>query len=162
MPYAPINRLLFIIIISSIQDRVEGWDAMKPLYWMSVISNDGGRAHLSHHHRGGWDELKEVSMEKWWNEICRREKREKHREKHTQTPIRPPQNHMEWPRCEFGTPAMGGERLTACVASIFIITSCKCDGILFFASFSNSKWDIHFQTVCLSKERNCWENAILD
>ena len=31
-------------------------------------------------------------MEKWWNEICGRGKREKSREKPTQTPFRPPRN----------------------------------------------------------------------
>ena len=31
-------------------------------------------------------------MEKWWNEICRRGKREKPREKPTQTAFRPPRN----------------------------------------------------------------------
>ena len=33
-----------------------------------------------------------MSVEKWWNEICGRGKREKHREKPTQTPFRPPRN----------------------------------------------------------------------
>ena len=31
-------------------------------------------------------------MEKWWNEICGRGKREKPREKPTQIPFRPPRN----------------------------------------------------------------------
>ena len=34
--------------------------------------------------------MDEMSVEKWWNEICGRGKREKHREKSTQTPFRPP------------------------------------------------------------------------
>ena len=34
----------------------------------------------------------EMSVEKWWNEICGRGKREKPREKPTQTPFRPPRN----------------------------------------------------------------------
>ena len=55
-----------------------------------------------------------MSVEKWWNEICGRGKREKPRVKPTQTLFRPPRNHMEGPRCELGTPAVGGERLTAC------------------------------------------------
>ena len=33
-----------------------------------------------------------MSVEKWWNEICGREKREKPREKPTQIPFRPPRN----------------------------------------------------------------------
>ena len=33
-----------------------------------------------------------MSVEKWWNEICVRRKREKLREKRTLTPFRPPRN----------------------------------------------------------------------
>ena len=33
-----------------------------------------------------------MSVEKWWNEICGRVKRENPREKPTQTPFRPPRN----------------------------------------------------------------------
>ena len=33
-----------------------------------------------------------MSVEKWWNEMCGRGKREKPREKVTQTPFRPPRN----------------------------------------------------------------------
>ena len=36
--------------------------------------------------------MDEMSVEKWWNEVCGRGKREKPREKPTQTPFRPPQN----------------------------------------------------------------------
>ena len=36
--------------------------------------------------------MDEMSVEKWWNEICGRGKREKPREKPTQTPFRPPRN----------------------------------------------------------------------
>ena len=35
-----------------------------------------------------------MSMEKWWNEICGRGKREKPREKPTQTPFPPPRNPL--------------------------------------------------------------------
>ena len=50
-----------------------------------------------------------MSVEKWWNEICGRGKRAKPREKPYPDP-----SHMEGPRRELGTPAVGGERLTAC------------------------------------------------
>ena len=36
--------------------------------------------------------MDEMSVEKWWNEICGRGKREKPREKPTQTPFRLPRN----------------------------------------------------------------------
>ena len=36
--------------------------------------------------------MDEMSVEKWWNEICGKGKREKPRVKTTQTPFRPPRN----------------------------------------------------------------------
>ena len=38
--------------------------------------------------------LNGLSVEKWWNEICCRGKRGKHREKATQFPYHPPQNTL--------------------------------------------------------------------
>ena len=55
-----------------------------------------------------------MSVEKWWNEVCGRGKREKPREKPTQLRFVHHETHMEGPRRELGTPAVGGERLTAC------------------------------------------------
>ena len=52
------------------------WNAMKPLSWRSIISNDVSRTRLTHHYRGGWYEMHEMSVEKWWNEIYGRRKRE--------------------------------------------------------------------------------------
>ena len=40
------------------QGRVEGWDAMKPLYYRSVSSKGAGRPRLTHHHKGWWNETK--------------------------------------------------------------------------------------------------------
>ena len=37
------------------QGRVEGWDAMKPLYYRSVSSKGAGRPRLTHRHRGWWN-----------------------------------------------------------------------------------------------------------
>ena len=39
-----------------------------------------------------WNEMDEMSVEKWWNEICGWGKREKPREKPTLTSFRPPRN----------------------------------------------------------------------
>ena len=36
--------------------------------------------------------MNEMSVDKWWNEICSRGKHEKAREKPTQTSFRPPRN----------------------------------------------------------------------
>ena len=41
------------------------------------------------------NEMDEVSVEKWWNESCGWEKREKHLDKLTQTPFRPSRNTYE-------------------------------------------------------------------
>ena len=59
--------------------------------------------------RNGWDECGEMVKWNLW-----KGKREKPREKPTQTPFRPPRTHMEWLRRELGIPVVGGERLTAC------------------------------------------------
>ena len=61
-----------------------------------------------------WNEMNEMSVEKWWNEICDRGKREKPREKPTRLHFVHHETHMDWPRCELGTAGVGGERLTAC------------------------------------------------
>ena len=88
--YIYINILLLNILNSCpTQGRVEGWDAMKPLYYRSVSSKGAGRPRLMHHHKGGWNETK------WMRWVWRnggRGKREKPREKPTQTPFRPPRN----------------------------------------------------------------------
>ena len=50
-----------------------------------------------------------MSVEKWYNEICGRGKREKPREKPTQTPFRPPRNLYEMTEMRTGFPS-GGRR----------------------------------------------------
>ena len=58
--------------------------------------------------------MNEMSMEKWWNKISGRRKREESREKPNQTPIRPLQNPHGVIERDLGTPAIGGKSLTAC------------------------------------------------
>ena len=77
------------------QGRVEGWEAMTPLCWRSVNGKGAGRPRLSHHHRGWWIEMDEMSVQKLWNEICGRGKLEKPREKPTQSSFRPPNGVTE-------------------------------------------------------------------
>ena len=82
-----------------------------------------------------------MSVEKWWNEICGRGKREKPREKPTRPRFVHHETHMEGPRRELGTPEVGGERLTACAtrppANLFILKSSSSSLIypLFIYSF---------------------------
>ena len=98
----PFHRMKFDInILNSCptQGRVEELDAMKPLYCRSVNSKGADRPRLSHIRGAGEmkrnERMNEMSVEKWWNEICGRGEREKPREKPTQTPFRPPRNtHM--------------------------------------------------------------------
>ena len=52
-------------------------------------------------------------MEKWGNEICGRGKTGETLTKSTQIPFRSPRNPHGGPRRELGTPAVGGEYLTA-------------------------------------------------
>ena len=65
---------------------------MKPLYWRSVKSKDADRPRPTYHHRG--EEINEMTMEKWWSEICGMGKQEKPREKPTQTQFDPSQNPL--------------------------------------------------------------------
>ena len=67
--------------------RVKEWDAMS-----SVNSKDASRPCLSHHQRDWWNEINELSVEKWWNKICGMGKLEKPREKPIQAPFLPPWN----------------------------------------------------------------------
>ena len=96
MALESLGTILFIypqLVSNTRSGRGMGWDAMKPLDYWSVSNKGAGRPRLTHHHKG-WYETKMdyMSVEKWWNEICGRGKRDKPREKPTQTPFRPPRN----------------------------------------------------------------------
>ena len=98
------------------QGRVEGWDAMKPRYCRSVNSKGVGRPRLTHHHKGGWNETKWMRCV-WRNGGMKFVVGENGRnpEKHLPRPrFVHHETHMEGPRRELGTPAVGSERLTAC------------------------------------------------
>ena len=92
------------------QDRVEGWDAMKPLYYRSVSSKGAGRPRLTHHHRGWWNGTKWMRWV-WRNGGMKFVVGENGRNPAKNLP-RPRfvhhETHMEWPRGELGTPAVGG------------------------------------------------------
>ena len=96
------------------QGRVEGWDAMKPLHYRSVSSKGAGRPRLTHHHKGGWNETK------WMRWVLRNGGMKLVVGENGRNPVknlpRPRfvhhETNMEGPRR--GTPAVGGERLTAC------------------------------------------------
>ena len=64
----------YILNLCPTQVHVERWDAMKPIYWKSMNNKVASWSRLLHHHRGGWNEMNETSVEKWWNEIHGREK----------------------------------------------------------------------------------------
>ena len=89
------------------QSRVEGWDAMKPRYC---------RACLMQHHKGWWNETKWMRWV-WRNGGMKFVVGENGRnpEKNLSRPrFVHHETYMEGPRRELGTPAVGGERLTAC------------------------------------------------
>ena len=89
------------------QGRVEGWDAMKPLYYRSVSSKDAGRPRLTHHHKGRWNETKWTRWV-WRNGGMKVVVGENGRNPEKKLP-RPRfvhhETHMEWPRRELETPA---------------------------------------------------------
>ena len=99
------------------------------------------------------DEMKrkkmdEMSMEKWWNEICGRGKREKPREKPTQTPFRPPRN----PRGETETRTRdpsGGRRAANRLrheAAWFLYTSTNFNAFYFLHLFDVSN-KLHYVII---------------
>ena len=112
------NRSIHNIILNSCptQGRVKGWDAMKPLYYRSVSSKGAGRPRLMHHHKGWWNETKWMRWV-WRNGGMKFVVGEYGRNPEKNLP-RPRfvhhETHMEGPRRELWTPAVGGERLTAC------------------------------------------------
>ena len=89
---------------------------MKPRHYRSVSNKGAGRPCLTHHHKGWWNETKWMrwvwrngGMKSVVGVIGRNPMKNLPRPRfvHHET-------HMEWPRRELGTPAVGGERLTAC------------------------------------------------
>ena len=89
---------------------------MKPLYYRSVSSKGASRPRLMHHHKGWWNETKWMRWV-WRNGGIKFVVGENGRNPEKNLP-RPRFVHhetdMEGPRCELGTPAVGGEHLTAC------------------------------------------------
>ena len=85
-----------------------------------------------------------MSVEKWWNEICGRGKREKPRENPTQTPFPPPRNPHEGTETRTRDPS-GGRRESnrlrhEAACAVYIVDNAKTftsvglscrDGILF-------------------------------
>ena len=82
----------------------------------SVSTKRAGRPSLSHHHKGWWNETKWMRWV-WRNGGMKFLVGENGRNPEKNLP-RPRfvhhETHMKWPRRELGTPAVGGERLTAC------------------------------------------------
>ena len=85
------NVLYNILNSCPTQGRVEDemrWSPDIVGHWIARVPAD----HAPSQGLMKWNEMDEMSMEKWWNEVCGRGKREKPREKPTQTPFRPPPN----------------------------------------------------------------------
>ena len=59
---APWNPYTLILNSCPTQGLVEESDAMKPLHWKSVNSKDVDPPRLTHHDRGVWNEMNEVSL----------------------------------------------------------------------------------------------------
>ena len=111
-----ISYNIYILNSCPTQGRVEEWDAMKPPYYRSVSSKGAGRPRLMHHHKGGWNETKWMRWV-WRNGGMKFVVGENGRNPVKNLP-RPHvvhhETHMEGLRSELGTPAVGGEQLTAC------------------------------------------------
>ena len=85
---------------------------MKPLHYRSVSSKGDGRPRLTHHHKDWWNGTK------WMRRVWRNGGMKFVVGENAKNLPRPRfvhhETHMEGPRRELGTPAVGGERLTAC------------------------------------------------
>ena len=109
------------------QGRVEGWDAMKPLYYRSVSSKGAGRPRLTRHHKGGWNETK------WIRWVWRDGGMKFVVGENGRNPVKNlpwprfihHDTHMEGPRRELGTPAVGiymkGCQIYACIIENYSI-----------------------------------------
>ena len=88
------HRANLIIITSSTcvqhsagSRNVMWWSPYIEGQWVARVSAD-----YACHTITGANEMDEMSVEKWWNEICNRERQEKPWETPTQTPFRPSRN----------------------------------------------------------------------
>ena len=107
------------------QGRVKGWDAVKPLYYRSMCSKGASRPRLMHHHKGEWNETKC----RWvWRNGGMKFVVGKNGRNPVKNLPRPRfvhhETHIKGPRRVLGTPAVQGERLTACAtrSPITVIT----------------------------------------
>ena len=74
-------------------------------------------------------------------------KREKHREKLPRLRFVHQENHMKWPRRELGTPAVGGERLTACSTELPFLCYLSSSNVGFTCTGN-------YKTKCLYEKRD--------
>ena len=59
------DKKIKILNSYSTYGQVDGWDALKPLYWRFMNSKDTGRPRLSHHHEDKWNQWNAEMVE--WN-----------------------------------------------------------------------------------------------
>ena len=109
------NYLNFFVILKininscSTLGRVEGWHAMKLL----LLKVCAGRLHLTHHHRGVWNETNERGENVEWN--LWQGEAEKTTRKTYWDSISPTTKPTRGVRdANSGDPAVGGGRLTTC------------------------------------------------
>ena len=117
---------------------------MKPLYYRSMSSKGAGRPRPMHHHKGGWNETKWMRWV-WRNGGMKFVVGENGRNPSKNLP-RPRfvhhETHMEGQRRELGTPAVGGERLTACATRLPFT-------VLIFVTAYSSPWNMDALTFLL-------------
>ena len=93
------------------QGQIKGWDVMKPLFIEGLRI---ARMPADHAWRAviGADEMNEVSVEKWWNDICGRGNGRNPEKNPPRLSFVHHETHIEWPRRELWTPAVGAQHLT--------------------------------------------------
>ena len=159
--HSTFNLLHFLWISSTTQGRVEGWDSMKPLHWRPVNIKDADHACriIIVADEMKWNEMNEMSMGKWWNEIRGRENGRNPEKKLTRSRFVHHETYMEWSRRKLGTLAAGGERLTGCATGLpaflvrisFFFSQYFTDQVIIFLYFNLLlSWD--FKSMSVDKD----------
>ena len=88
--------------------------------------------------------MDEMSVEKWWNEICGRGKREKPREKPTQTSFHPPRNPHGGTETRTRDPSGGRRAANRLRHEAAVIINYKCNlKCIFVIKFEIKMVNIH-------------------
>ena len=88
-----------------------GWKPYNEGLWISRLTADFPWCTVTGLDEMKWNEMNEMGVEKWWNEIYDGRSGRNPEKTLPRLCIVHHETHMEWPRRDLGTQAVGGERL---------------------------------------------------